>query len=91
MNDADTNIVKAAPDLALVENVTVVADDTDVLVLPLHHFKCEMNDVFFYSEASRRSKEGPKIFSIWSLRLSMNSKVLKNILLIHAWSRCDTT
>ena len=33
MNDADTNIVKAAPDLALVENVTVVADDTDVLVL----------------------------------------------------------
>ena len=64
MNDADTDIVKAALDLALVENVTVVADDTDVLVLLLHHFKREMNDVFFYSEASRRSKEGPKIFSI---------------------------
>ena len=91
INDADTKIVQTALDIVLNENVNVVADDTDVLVLLLHHFQNEMKDVFFYSEASKRSKEGHKIFRIRSLRLKMNPIFLKNSLLIHAWSGCDTT
>ena len=36
MNDADTNIVKAALDLASFENLAVVADNTDVLVFTFY-------------------------------------------------------
>ena len=47
VSDADTDIVKAALhylNLGLI--TTVVPDDTDVLVLMVHHFKPEMGDAF---------------------------------------------
>jgi hypothetical protein len=87
----DTNIVKTALGIAIENPVTIMADDTDILVLILHHFKNEMRDIYFYSAATRRSKEGPKIFSIRTLTSHLDSKILKNILFVHAWSGCDTT
>lgn len=48
--DADTNIVKAAIHGAQLGQVaTVVADDTDVLVLLVHHFQSHWADIYMLS------------------------------------------
>ena len=60
--DADTLIVEHALQIARQErNVNVVADDTDILVLLLHHWHREMGDIFFQS--TRQKAEGPKVFN----------------------------
>ena len=52
--DADTMIVKCALDLAAQGNeVTVVADDTDILVLLIYHWKINMATLYFKSEAKK--------------------------------------
>ena len=64
-NDADTLIVKVAIKTAQTgQECAVVADDTDVLVLLVHYFELHMPDIYFVSEASKRSKEGMKIRSV---------------------------
>ena len=64
-NDADTLIVKCAIELALAGNVcTVIADDTDILVLLMYHFQPHIADIFLFSIASKRRKSGQKIVSL---------------------------
>ena len=64
-NDADTLIVKCAIELALAGNVcTVIADDTDILVLLMYYFQPHIADIFLFSIASKRSKSGQKIVSL---------------------------
>lgn len=50
--DADTMIVACALQMAMEGNkeVYVVADDTDVLILLMHHWTEAMADVYFLSE-----------------------------------------
>jgi hypothetical protein len=51
--DAYTLIVKAALDLATNNKpTTVIADDTDILILLLHHYRTAMSDIFLVSERS---------------------------------------
>ena len=51
--DADTLIVECALKLSREgREVSVVADDTDILVLLMYHWEQNMADVYFHSEAS---------------------------------------
>ena len=89
--DADTLIVETALKLSKEGNeVSVVADDTDILVLLMFHWKQDMGDVFFYSEATR-TKQGLKVWRIRDLCAKAHKDVVSHILFIHAWSGCDTT
>ena len=52
--DADTMTVKCALDFAAQGNeVTVVLDDTDILVLLIYHWKISMTTVYFKTEARK--------------------------------------
>ena len=52
--DADTMIVKCALDFAAQGNeVTVVSDDTDILVLLIYHWKISMVTVYFKTKAKK--------------------------------------
>ena len=91
-NDADTLIVKCAIELALAGNVcTVIADDTDILVLLMYYFQPHIVDIFLFSTASKRSKSGQKIVSLKNVIDVTDPFIKENILFIHAWSGCDTT
>ena len=91
-NDADTLIVKCAVELALAGNVcTVVADDTDILVLLMYYFQPHMADIFLFSIASKHSKSGQKIVSLKNVIDVTDPFIKENILLPHAWNGCDTT
>lgn len=65
--------------------VQVFADDTDIVVLLMHHWKSEMFDIVFSSERSGKS---------WSIKNScgdLPSDFSKILPFIHAFSGCDTT
>jgi hypothetical protein len=68
--------------------VTVVAEDTDVLVLLVHHFMPEMADTFIMSEP----KKG-KVLKLYSIR-DVSSSIgtsSQQLLAIHTLSGSDTT
>ena len=56
--DADMDIVSAALRLATQRNsVTVVANDTDILVLLLYHFSNDMADIYLLSESKQSRRK----------------------------------
>ena len=90
--DADTLIVSTALDIAKSSRkVTVVSDDTDVLILLIYHWNTEFADIFFHSEAKKDITKTVPIYSIEDITLSLGSNLKILILFIHAWSGCDTT
>lgn len=85
--DADVDIVKCAVDKLDSQDVLVTADDTDILILIIHYMhvlKLEKN-VFIL-----RRKSSPKIINAKIILKNINKNVLDNILIIHAFSGCDT-
>ena len=89
-NDADTKIVDEALQIACRgEAVTVVADDTDILVLLLHFWNSEMGQIFMRSEPKKQ--QNMKLRYIGQIANCLERNVLKYSLLIHAWGNCDTT
>ena len=48
--------------------VNVVADDTDILILLMYHWRETMGDVYFLSEPKRAKKEYG-VYLIWFLKL----------------------
>ena len=86
LKDADTQIASQATDLASQRRpVTVVADDTDVILLLIHHMEEHMEDIYFSSEKSK------KIWSIRQVIKKVGPIVKDHLLLLHAWTGCDTT
>jgi hypothetical protein len=91
-DDADTLIVQTALDLASQQiPVTVVADDTDVLVLLVHHFKSFMADIFMLSEMTRVRTARRAITPIRAVCESIGDTAVRQLLVAHAISGCDTT
>ena len=90
--DADRMIVQRALQLAMEGNVvTVVADDTDVLVLLMYHWKENMSDIYFRSEPKKSQRKGLVIWKIRDLVAKAGEVIVSNLLFIHSWSGCDTT
>ncbi len=86
--DADTMIVQRALQYASEgSDVNVVADDTDVLVLLMYHWKQSMASIYFLSEAGKNTK----IWKISDLVEQAGPIITSHLLFLHAWSGCDTT
>lgn len=83
--DADSTIVKTALDIAStsVGYVAVVADDTDIAVMLVHHWQNNMCDIYFLQE------RWDKAWSIKDASLK-NENLKQHLLFVHAWSGCDT-
>lgn len=91
--DADVLIAEMALRLAKEgESVVVVADDTDVFCILLHHWNSTMGDIFFRSERKGRQRN-QREDQVWNMRdVSIaNQSIKEHVLFIHAWGGCDTT
>ena len=87
---ANTLIVSSALEFARNgQTVTVVAEDTDVLIMLVYHWRNDMEDIFIRKE-SRLSRPGEMI-SMKEATSSIAVVIQRHILLIHACSGCDTT
>ena len=83
-DDADAMIVKDALEFAVNDKVVVVADDTDVAIMLLHHCKEDHHDIFLLQQSAGKC---------WSI-LECSRKIpdiKQHLLFIHAWSGCDST
>ena len=89
--DGDCLVVQSAMESCADEVSVIVADDTDILVLAMHHFREEYMELYIYSETSARSKNSFKYISIRELWRQVGPVVCSHILFIHAWTGCDTT
>ena len=91
-SDADTHIISAAIALASDGNhTTVIADDTDILVLLLFHWNADMADIHLRSERKEAQNIPLKIIDIREAEKHSEQTVLPHLLAIHAWGGCDTT
>ena len=87
--DADTLIAKTAIDAVQGQNVTLVADDTDLLCLLLYHFS--KDTAHRLTMKARAQKESVRQYDIRLLQESLGDLVCKHILFAHALTGCDTT
>ena len=75
--DADVDIVKATA-----EHFTtmLVGEDTDLLILLLHHTRTDNKTIFFRSDANKLSRD-PKVFNINRLKETFGNDVCTGVTL----------
>ena len=84
--NADTEISLCALHVAETGwRVNVVADDTDVALLLLYHWKSGMANIKFTSEKSKATVD------ISGSLLEMPANIKPYLLALYAWSDCDAT
>lgn len=81
--DADTLIVKTALSIAEERHTTVVADDTDILVLLLYH-SCK-------NISMQSATHSDHVRDIQAMQESIGEEGCKVLLFAHALTGCDTT
>ena len=88
--DADTLIVRNAVNCAASGvPVTVVANDTDVLITLLYHSQDSMEDITIHIETTKQTPV--RRVDIRKLASSLSQQVTQQLPVIHAISGCDTT
>ena len=86
--DADTLVVSTAVTAASFSNVVVIGEDTDILILLLHHYQHDnTHNMFFMTDKNVKDK---KIWNISEVKSKLSSKIIDCILPIHAFLGCDT-
>ena len=68
------------------QEVNVVADNTDVLIFLMHHWRDSMADVHILSEPKSTSKKGLQVWRILDLVAKARTLVVSHLLFLHAWS-----
>lgn len=90
--DADTMIVNKVISFARnSQSMTVVAEDTDIFVMLLHHWGDGMAQVYLRREGRKGKQEAVKLYNIQEACEHITPAQKKYTLFIHAWSGCDTT
>ncbi|KAG1678682.1 hypothetical protein GQR58_013306 [Nymphon striatum] len=86
--DADYDIVQAAIALSEYKTTTLIGEDTDLLILLLHHMDSHKKTLYFRSD--KKSKE-QRVYNINTLKECLGQQLCSQLLFIHAFTGCDTT
>ena len=91
-SDADNAIIKTALNV-VDEPVTILADDTDILCLLLHHvyFHDDCKNIFLKTMRTLRDTDERVSYSINDVIEACDTIHVQFILFAHAFSGCDTT
>lgn len=89
--DADLRIVMTAVNAAECQETVVIGEDTDLLMLLLHHANTETYPVFLKSEPKQNSTSKSNVFDIHKIKTVLGDRMCRLILPIHASLGCDTT
>ena len=91
-DDADAMIVSAALESALIrKTVTVFGNDTDLIIMLLHHWNEEMANILVRSEYTIKGGKQLKQLSITEATSMLSVIVHQHLLFIRAFGGCDTT
>ena len=86
--DADYDIVQAAIAVSEYKTTTLIGEDTDLLILLLHHMDSHKKTLYFRSD--KKSKE-QRVYNINTLKECLGQQLCSQLLFIHAFTGCDTT
>jgi hypothetical protein len=89
-DDADVKIVLTAVECAKSRKVTVIGEDTDLLVLLCYHVDLNSCAVYFRSEP-KQSTMKMKIWNIQRTKQDIGEEMCLLLPFLHAISGCDTT
>lgn len=90
VGDADLMIVQESVKSANKSTTVVVGDDTDLLILLIHHSKNAPYDIFLCPEPKPNAKDNFK-YNIRRITESLGENITSHILFAHALLGCDTT
>ena len=91
-DDADTFIVSTALDFAIEKMpLLVIAAHTNVLIMLLYYWNNEMVNILMLSDSVQRKEKSLKVYNIKEIAEKLNHKILKYLLVIHAFTSCNTT
>ena len=90
MDDADDLIVLTAAASARHKETVLIGDDTDLLVLLIHHAEIDTHELFLKSKPKKAAQQN-KIWCILQCKQLLGQDVCDNILFIHAILGCDVT
>ncbi|KAG0715131.1 hypothetical protein GWK47_012669 [Chionoecetes opilio] len=86
--DADVEIVKAAVSMSSNKRTSLIGEDTDLLVLLLHHASTsDGNKLYFYSDKGSPAT----VYDIKVMKKLLGNDVCSSLLFLHAFTGCDTT
>jgi len=90
--DADVDIAKTAVVASSSSTVTVIGEDTDILVLLIYWCCVSKHALFMRSDIKRTvSTKSNVVYDICAMRKSLHADVVKCLLTLHAFTGCDTT
>ena len=90
--DADVEIVATAIRYAREQQpVSVVAEDTDIFILLLHHFSDQFAEIYLQKENRSSKTKSGELYRMSECSQSIDPSVREHIIFIHSWSGTDTT
>ena len=87
--DADCLIVETAIERSTSGKTVLVGDDTDLLILLLHHAKPNGHNLFLCNQG-KRGLSG-KLWNIQAIQEHLGVQTCRHLLFVHAILGCDTT
>ena len=87
--DADLLIVQKTIESASSMDTVLIGDDTDLLVLLLHHLPQHGKDISFASDCKKNTKG--RLWNIKEVKAKLGSFVCKHMPFLHAFLGCDIT
>ena len=89
--DTDYLIVMTSKESAKHRNTVLTGEDTNLLVLLIHHSTGIKNDLYMQSEPKVSKATTTKVLNINILRNKLGTDICESILFLHAFSGCDIT
>ena len=89
--DADCLIVKTALESAQNTSTVLTGDDTDLLVMLIHHAEPNGHDLYFIPETKIQSKKGQTTWNVRNTKQALRHSICKRLLFMHAMLGSDTT
>ena len=89
-HNADVLIVQTAVGSAQAKDSVLIGDDTDVLILLLHHVEMDAHELFMAPEPKQSTKKK----RVWCIKQSselLGLKICDHLLFVHSILGCDTT
>lgn len=86
-DDADVDIVKSAISSSENQRTAVIGEDTDLLILLLHHASFENKDLYLRSDRSCGRRQ---TYDIIKMKHALGQNVCLHLLFLHAFTGCDS-
>ena len=85
------DIVKAAVSMCEYKTTTLIGEDTDLLILLLHHATLKVSHELYFRSDKTGNKTKQYVYNINVLKKILGDDICTDMLFVHAFTGCNTT